>query len=88
MTFEEFQNSRRYVPDLAKVIDYENVSVQPGFVYADSFYIEIQKHNFDTWKRPKYAFYLIIGTTELESNDLNELENQLWELFAKGEINS
>lgn len=75
LTFPAFQATKREVDDVGTVFGFaysgEDRSL-PGFVYADSCYIEKLADN------PRGAFHLLIERSDWISDDLADLERILW----------
>lgn len=80
MNFETFQQSQKYgnlVELLGDIVEPENENVS-GWVYLDSYYIE----NTRTWSwgfSGHEDYYLCIGNQEYFSNDIEELEEILFD---------
>lgn len=83
MNYSEFINSSCYVQRLGTLAPDCDLGKMPGYVFADYFWL------VDTSEQPgfNYRFYLIIGNSEYQSNDIKELLPILWQ-FAEPEINS
>jgi hypothetical protein len=89
MTFEEFQATRHFVPDLAKALpDYFNDAPDalpaPGYVYCDNLIIEEVQDHWPDNARALGRWYLMLGNWERISDDLSDLERHLYE-YAQGE---
>ena len=82
MNFETFQQSQKYgnlVELLGDIVEPENENVS-GWVYLDSYFIE----NTRTWSwgfSGYEDYYLCIGNEEHFSNDVEELEEILFEFI-------
>lgn len=74
LTFPEFQATKREVDDVGNALDFDygDGIIHPGFIYADSYYIEKLTDN------PRGAFYLLIDRSDWISDDLASLERILW----------
>lgn len=82
MNFETFQQSQKYgnlVELLGDIVEPENEHVS-GWVYLDSYFIE----NTRTWSwgfSGSTDYYLCIGNQEYFSNDIEELEEILFDFI-------
>jgi hypothetical protein len=78
MNLEQFQATKKAVPDIGVAIDDESLKGRPGLVYGDtSLFIETRCAEWDGSRAAAYEFYLCIGNQEWLSNDLSELEERL-----------
>jgi hypothetical protein len=84
MTFEQFQATRRFEPDLDAVLNDVLLRGQPGYVYLDALYIEQITDAWPAETRARGAFHLLIERDEWVSGDLYDLERRLYE-FALAE---
>jgi len=89
MTFEQFQDSRLYVTDLAKALpdtylDTPDAPPAPGYVYCGSLMIEEVQDHWPDNARARGQWYLLISNWERISDDLSDLERHLYE-YAQGE---
>lgn len=88
MTFNEFQATRRYTPDLEQEL---NMSIYndptcpcPGFIYAGGLYIEASCKNWPHEVQEEGDYLLTIGSGDWLSSDLTALEHTLFE-YAQSE---
>jgi hypothetical protein len=79
MTLEQFQASRQLVADIGAVTDTEQLDGRPGYLYADTLWIETHCPEWSGSPADAYQFLLVIGNQEWLSNDLSELEPILYE---------
>lgn len=77
MTFEQFQATKKAVPDLNAVLpDEDHV---PGLVYADVLHIWTVAPHWKGTECDGFQYHLLIERDEWVSNDLTELERTLYE---------
>ena len=88
-TFTDFKNSRRHVDDLEGALGisiYCDPGIKcPGLVYLDSYYIEERCDNWPDAAKAEGKYLLIIGNSEWLSDDLDDLEQKLWDFFVREE---
>lgn len=82
MTFEDFQNTRRFVDNLGAAIADARWNDEPpatGYLYLDALYIELVGKHWPAETREKGSFYLLLGREEWISDDLTGLEHRLYD---------
>jgi hypothetical protein len=79
MTIEQFQATRKLVPDLGTSTDNEALDGRPGYLYEGALCIETHCADWAGSPADTYQFFLVIGNQEWLSNDLSELEARLYE---------
>lgn len=68
MTFQEFQATKKQIPDLSVLTKYDDDRNVHALTYLDSFYIGIDGK----------TYRLVLGRDEFESEDLEWLERELY----------
>lgn len=81
MTFEQWQGTRREVASIAETLG-TTCDEGPGFVYAGGAFIEL--NDVETFPAGKYALTIENYTTC--GDDIETLERELWERWAKTEV--
>jgi hypothetical protein len=87
MTFEQFQSTRVHHDDLGAALadaHWEGEPPASGFVYLNALYIEDVMDHWPDYTKEVGKYHLLIGNREWVSNDLENLERELYE-FAVSE---
>ncbi len=81
MTFEQFQETRRYTDNLGEDVDDPSLgSTTPGITYLHNLlYIEAVTDRWSTRAQQEGRYYLCIENDEWISHDLEALERRLYD---------
>jgi len=88
MTFEQFQDTRRYTDNLGEDVGNPSLgSTTPGITYLHNLlYIEAVTDRWSTRAQQEGRYYLCIESEEWISHDLEALERHLYEYAVKYEL--
>lgn len=93
-TFEEWQATRRFLPDASALGDDGNnpyfrteggpVGPAPVLMYAGEYMIGLVTRHWPEPARSEGQFHLLLGNMELVTDDLDRLERELYDFYAGG----